>query len=138
MKTAVIDASIIAAVFFQEEHAAKAEKVLTSGAELLAPDLIFAELASVAWKRHARDEITHDDALALLTDMQRIPLNVTSIRSLVAPALTLALSTERTIYDCLYVTLAMQNQCAMWTADRRLVNALAKSPVRKHVRWIGE
>lgn len=137
MKTCVIDASVVAAAFFREEYADQAAALLVAGAELLAPELIYAELASVAWKRFLRHQITRDEALALRADMQAVPLKIISIHELIRPALELALTSARSVYDCLYLALAIENQCVLWTADQRLVNALAKSPVRKHLRWIG-
>lgn len=138
MKTWVIDASVVAAAFFREPYAEQASALLLSEAKLLAPELIYAELASVAWKRHIRKEITAPEAMALLADMQKIPLRITPISALIKPALDLALASQRSVYDCLYLTLALQTQSIMYTADQRLVNALSKSPVRKYIRWIGQ
>ena len=57
MNPRVVDASVVAAAFFQEKHAQPARSLLVSDAPLHAPDLIYAELGNVIWKRRARGEI---------------------------------------------------------------------------------
>jgi predicted nucleic acid-binding protein len=48
----------------------------------------------------------------------------------------------RTVYDALYVALAVARDCVLVTADERLVAALARSPFARHVsalsRWPGQ
>ena len=67
----------------------------------------------------------------------RLPLEITPSEQLVGPALELAMRTGRTAYDCLYVALAVQIKTTMVTNDRRLVNALARGPLKDHVAWLG-
>lgn len=138
MKGYVLDASVVAAAFFQEEHAGRARSLLTGRGVLHAPDLIYAELANVIWKRYSRGEIDEKDAGRLLEDVHRVPLRTTSCADLSEPALGLALRTGRTVYDCLYLALAVKTSCVMVSADKRLVNALAGTPLAKHVAWIGD
>lgn len=137
MKRCVIDASVVAAALLQEEHAASARAVLTSGAELLAPDLIIAEMGNVLWKRFARGELSEEEAAALLTDFLALPIALTPSIDLIEPALELAKRTGRTVYDCLYVALALSHDCAVVTADERLVQALQKTPLARFVASIG-
>ena len=47
------------------------------------------------------------------------------------------LPSRRTVYDCLYVALAVQSKTAMVSDDRRLVNALIDGPLKDHVAWLG-
>ena len=75
--------------------------------------------------------------MGLLTDMLDLPLEVTPSEQLVGPALALALRTGRTVYDCLYVALAMQRKTIMVSDDQRLVNVLADGPLKDHVAWLG-
>jgi len=137
MKTCVVDASVIAAAFFQEEHSAKARDLLLSGCELHAPDLLYAETANVIWKRHARGEITEDEAAALADDLLRLPLRIAPCIELVKPALALALQTGRTAYDCMYLALAVKNKSVLVSGDQRLINAIKGSAIEEHVAWIG-
>jgi len=137
MKPLVVDASVIAAAFFPEKHTEAARTLLLSENNLCAPDLIYAEVANVIWKRHGRGEIDRDEAIGLLTDVLELPLEITPSEQLATAALELALRTGRTAYDCLYVALAVQKKTTVVSDDRRLVNALADGPLKDHVTWLG-
>jgi len=138
MSDCVVDASVIAAAFFQEEHADASGALLASAQSLQAPDLIYAETANVIWKRHRRSEIDAEEASQLLDDMMQLPLQVTPSADLVGLALQLSLQFDRTVYDCLYLALAAQIDLVMLTADQRLVNSLKGSPLERHLAWIGD
>ncbi|MEP7215400.1 MAG: type II toxin-antitoxin system VapC family toxin [Anaerolineaceae bacterium] len=47
--------------------------------------------------------------------------------ALLLGAMSIALRFNRSIYDSLYVALALQERCALVTADRRLYDAVAPS-----------
>jgi len=138
MKAPVVDASVIAAAFFQEQFADAASALLASGQLLQAPDLVVAELANAIWKRRRRNEIDDAEAGELLDDFRILPLRITSSNELIESAFELALKTDRTVYDCLYLALAVETGSIMVSADKRLVNALAATPLEKHIVWIGE
>ncbi len=134
----VVDASVVAAAFFQEAHSEPARELLADKDPLFAPDLIYPELANVIWKRLGRNEIGADEAALLLKDFMALPLRITPSSELVEIALRLAIETRRTVYDCLYLALAIKNKTAMVTGDHRFANALAATPLASHVLWIGE
>ena len=138
MKVCVIDASVIAAAFFQEEFAEAAAALLASDRPLQAPDLVIAEVANVIWKRQRRNEIDDTEAAGLLADFRMLPLRITSASELIESAFELALRTGRTVYDCLYLALAVKTRSIMVSADKRLVNALVGMPLEKHIVWIGD
>lgn len=133
MKPCVLDASAIAAALFRESGADRARAVLTSSRTLHAPDLVHAELANVIWKRFRRGDIDRDEAGELLQDLLCLPLRITPSAELVEPALQLGLATDRTVYDCLYVALAIRLGAEMLTADKRLANAMAATALAKHI-----
>jgi predicted nucleic acid-binding protein len=49
-------------------------------------------------------------------------------------ALPIAFNVGRSVYDCLYVAVAVQSETQFITADERLANALA---ARLPVKWLG-
>jgi predicted nucleic acid-binding protein len=57
---------------------------------------------------------------------------------LLTSAFDLADRTQRTVYDCLYLALAVQLNGRMVTADQRLYNSLAQSPWAGFVVWVGD
>ena len=138
MTPLVVDASVVAKWFFPEEHSAASRRLLSRRRKLLAPDLIWSEVGNIAWKRVRRGEMTRDEASQFMGDLIRLPLNVVPTQSLVAPALELAMTTDRTVYDCLYLALAIAHKCRLVTADKRFVNALSATPFATHVRHVSK
>lgn len=138
MKHCVLDASVVVQLFFEEQYSEAAERCLKQYAELLAPDLVWIEAASVIWKRHRRGEISEEDALGIAGQIPALPLHTYSTSDLMTDALDLAMRFDRSVYDCLYLALAVRNKARMVTADKQLANALAQTPVGKHVLWIGD
>lgn len=137
MRRLVVDASVVAAAFFPERHSKAARTLLLSGSDLCAPDLIYAEIANVVWKRQRRGEIAAEEAGGLLTDVLDLPLEITPAEQLVASALALALLSGRTVYDCLYVALAVQEKIVLVSDDQRLVHALTGGPLKDHIARLG-
>jgi predicted nucleic acid-binding protein len=133
----VVDASVVAAALFPEQQSKAARTLFLSGTVLHAPDLIYAEVANVIWKRHRRREISGDEAADLLGDLSALPLEISPSEPLVRPALDLALATGQTVYDCLYVALGVMRKATMISADKRLVNALTRGPLEDCVAWLG-
>jgi len=137
MSRLVVDASVVAKLFFPETHSAAAVRAVKAATELLAPELIWAELASVIWKRVVRGEIDEDQGRHIINEILRMPVHTHSLNLLADSALQLAISTQRSVYDCLYLALAIHEDCVFLTADERLFNALAGGTFSKHVRLLG-
>lgn len=138
MTMLVVDASVVAKCFFPEEHSAESRRLLSPRRTLLAPDLIWSEAGNIAWKRVRRGEIDADEADQFIADLIRLPLEISPTQGLLAPALALAVATDRTVYDCMYLALAIDRKCRLVTADERFVNALAPTPFAKHIRHVAK
>lgn len=136
--THVIDATVVASVFFHEEHADRAQRLLASGADLFIPDLLYAEVGNVIWKRHERGELDATEASDMMQDLLQLPLLPCPCQALVPAALPLALSTHRTVYDCVYLALAIEKGSRVVTGDLRLFNALRSGLLGKYLLWIGD
>ncbi|MEX2168595.1 MAG: type II toxin-antitoxin system VapC family toxin [Pirellulales bacterium] len=137
MKTCVVDASVIGAAHLREDYTDVAKELLAVTANLYAPDIIDAEFANALWKRHRRGEMEANEAQQLLKEVAFLPLRIVSCLELASEALEIAIDTGRTVYDSLYLALAIQQKVKLITADKRFVNALAKSPYAKHIEWLG-
>ena len=137
MTSCVVDASVVAKLYFEEESSEDCVALFRSRPYLMAPDLLWAELANIAWKRCARGQLSPQQANVILNEALRLPIEIVPIRELIHTALELAIQTGRTAYDCLYIALAIKQACPLITSDRRLVNALARGPLADCVRWVG-
>ncbi|MBI2195043.1 MAG: type II toxin-antitoxin system VapC family toxin [Planctomycetes bacterium] len=138
MNVIVVDASVVAAAFLIEPYHETARGILTSGRTLCAPDSLAAEVGNVIWRRSTRRELSDKEAECLLADILRLPIHYTPSAALAGVALPMAIRTGRTVYDCLYVALAVEQGSVMVTGDQRLVSALAGTPLAAYVEWIGQ
>jgi predicted nucleic acid-binding protein len=137
MKTVVIDASVVVKLYFEEEHSKAAEQCVARAGQLLAPDLLWAETANVIWKRHRRGDLAADAAIEIAEQVLAMPVTIHPSSGLIPDALDLAVRLDRTVYDCMYLALAVRTKAVLVTADKRLVNALAGSPLEKYVALLG-
>lgn len=136
MTAFVVDASVVAKWFFSEEHSPASQRLLSPRHTLLAPDLLWSEVGNIAWKRVRRGELKREEAAQLVADLIRMPLAVAPTQGLLTLALELAIATDRTVYDCMYLALAIVRKCRLITADERLINALAPTPFAKRIRHV--
>jgi predicted nucleic acid-binding protein len=137
----VVDASVAVKWFLPESGEPLAEQAVAlleqfdrKEIQFVVPDLFHVEIASAIWKAVRTGRVSRafaDQALALLT--QREFETVPSL-NLLDGAFQIAADYGRTVYDCLYVALAMQTKSQLITADERLANALA---ARFPVKWLG-
>jgi predicted nucleic acid-binding protein len=92
------------------------------------------EVANSLWKAVWKQKIDSEMAarsFRLVSDLQ-IP-TISSV-DLVPRALQLAVKHHRTVYDSVYVALALRAKANLITADERLANALA---AHLPVKWLG-
>lgn len=136
MTPLVVDASVVIKWLLPEVHSGAARRILAADHALLAPDLLWAELGNALWKRLRSGEIAAEDARDLLRDFRRFPIVTTPILSLIDAALEIATHLDRTVYDSLYLALALARRCQLVTADRRLYNTLKRGPLAATLVWI--
>jgi predicted nucleic acid-binding protein len=124
----VVDASVVLKWFVPEVHSAAARRLLEHDHQYLAPDLVFAETTNAVWKKVLRGELSPADGQALVTDMETIAVETVPCRALAKDAYALATATGRSVYDAMYLALAVRLDTRMLTADERLAKALAATP----------
>jgi predicted nucleic acid-binding protein len=134
----VVDASIAVKWFLPETHSIGALRLLSAENELLAPDLILAEVGNVLWKRWLRGELERQAVSAILHDLQGMSLRIVPTARLYEAAAAIATEYRRSFYDSLYLALALISNCPMVTADEKLCNALRDTPLKQHLLWIDQ
>ncbi len=134
MTKLVIDASVAAKWLFDEPESELADLLVSRGDLLLAPDLLYAEIGNVIWKRLGRGELDPARADVILDELLAAPVKIFPISSLMRETVRIAHHYRRTFYDASYLALAVQESCALITADLRLLNALRDTPMADHVR----
>jgi predicted nucleic acid-binding protein len=102
--------------------------------DFLVPDVFWAEVSNVMWKGVRQRRWPRVMAESAASDFRNRDFQTFSSRSLLPDAMKIAFAHDRSIYDSLYVALAMQRHAQMITADERLANALA---AHLPVKWLG-
>lgn len=137
IKRYVVDASVAAKWYFQEEHSERADALLENEGELLAPGFLVVEIATLVWKRAHRGEISEVVADRIVAALRQVPMEIRPTAELVTAALPLAVHGGLTLHDAFYVVLAMKSGCPLVTADRKLYDILRSGRLADHVLWIG-
>jgi predicted nucleic acid-binding protein len=138
MRKVVVDASVAAKWFVPEIHSAAAERLLDPSIVLCAPDLIGPEIGNILWKKVRRGEITRAEAGEILGAFTSLPLEIRPSSALLPAALELAIEFDRSVYDSLYLALAVAEECALVTADAKFHAVLAVSPLAAYIHWVEE
>ncbi len=136
MSRYVVDASVAIKWFLPEVHADAARRLLASDHSFLVPDLLFPEVGNILWKRVRRRDDTPEQARVTLAELVVVPLQVYPSQPLMPLALDIALQTDRTVYDSLYLALAVTHGCQMVTADRKFYNTLTISTFATNLLWV--
>jgi predicted nucleic acid-binding protein len=122
-----VDGSVAAKWYFAEPGHEAADRILAAGIagerELLAPDLIVPEFANVLWKRVRRHECSRPAAAEILVLWEVDCPRLVASSELAARAFGLANELDQSVYDCLYLALAIDMDASLATADRRLARA---------------
>ncbi len=141
MTACVLDASVAAMWFLPaaaEPLVAEAVEVLESYAagrlRLLVPDLFWPEVGNVLWKAARRGRISRASAQQAVAALQDRRLATAPTAPLLADAFAIATSFDRTVYDGVYVALAVRSGMPLVTADEKLADAMA---ARFPIRWLG-
>jgi predicted nucleic acid-binding protein len=138
----IVDSNIVAKWLLPEDQSDRARALIASSYKLRAPDLLLPELASVLWKRVTRGELTTRESEELLRTFLDRHIDVT-VRLLpsglvVKRALQIAIAERRSIYDCIYIALAVHTKCVLITADDRFVRAIQNTVLKSHMTSLGD
>ena len=119
MSLYVVDSSVAAKWFFPEPHSDKALELLDDRHELHAPDLLLMEVDSVVCKRIRTREITVRIGREIRAAVRQTPMRLHPSESLLEPAFELAVASRQSVYDCVFLALAVLLRARMVTADQR-------------------
>ena len=131
--TLVIDASAAVKWVLEEPGSDQAEALLEE--DLIAPPLFETECANVLWKAWRRGEISADEARTKLADI--LAGEIVLRQPVLSEALSIATRLDHPVYDCTYVALALEQDVAFATADRKLINKLKRAGVGLRLILVG-
>ena len=141
MTTVVLDASVAAKWFLPLANETLLQEALdllgryTKGeVRFIVPDLFWPEFGNILWKAMRQGRCSRESAESAIADMRNRKLPTFSSLELIDNAFAIAAQFGRTVYDSVYVALAIAKKAHMVTADERLANALA---AYLPVNWLG-
>jgi len=102
--------------------------------EFAVPDVFWAEVGNVLCKGVRQKRWRRVDAEEAVANLAAYNFDTVPSLLLLAEAVPIALNLGIALYDCLYLSLALQAKADLITADERLANALA---ARFPVKWLG-
>ena len=131
----VIDASIAVKWVIPEPRTDRALALRSE--ELIAPALWLAEAANALWRHIRLGELTSEQALARLSELEKAPVASIPIEPHVTRALELAANASHPVYDCVYLAIALHRHTHVVTGDRRFAAAAARLALSDRVRLLG-
>jgi predicted nucleic acid-binding protein len=137
----VIDASVLIKFYVPEILSGRAERLLTDvekgHIDLSAPDLIYPEAGNILWKKQRLKELTRSEVEEITNAILSLPLKMEASRPLIPLTLDIAIAYRITVYDAIYVGLTKVYETTLITADRKLVDVLAKTDLKDSVIGLG-
>jgi predicted nucleic acid-binding protein len=126
MSDTVVDSSVAAKWILPEPDSTQADRLISEvaskGARLIVLDLALIEVANAIWKRQHRGLATGDESRQFLDKLLRAPVDMVPATRLLKPALEIAMTHDRAIYDALFVALCRDLGLQGVTADEPLYN----------------
>lgn len=131
----VVDTSVALKWVLDEPDSDRAREAMDR--TLVAPDVWRVEAANGLRRGVRTGELPPEEALRLLKVLDRAPVRDLPTPPLVPAGLELALTLGHPIYDCLFLALAIEQDCELLTADDsfvRVVHTAAPSLERRILR----
>ena len=135
----VVDASVVVKWYVPEVDSEVAGAILRGDAELLAPELLLAEMGNLLWKKVRRGELEVDEGEAIIDEfLASAPVDCLPHAPYLAAAYGISTRLGCTVYDALYISVALTEQATVTTADARLVERASGTGLRAAVVVLAE
>jgi len=116
---AVLDTSILIQTLVREKYTDTALKLLSTLKAIYVPSLILYEIGNALVILTRKNLIIKEDAIRKFKSVSSIPtLNIKEIT--LSKAIDIAIELQITLYDATYLTLALEEDAPLITADRDL------------------
>lgn len=141
MNAYVLDASVAAKWFLPGTHETLTEQALrlfedyaANRIRFVVPDLFWPEIGNIFWKASRVGRISAESATQAVEALMAREIPTSPSLPLLPEAFMIASAFRRSVYDSIYVSLAIASNRMFVTADERLANAVA---AHFPVRWLG-
>lgn len=120
----VVDASVAALWFLGQPKSERARSLLRIDADLVAPELIIAEVADVAFKLGRAGHVPAGKAKAMAEGVGPVLTRIAPMAPLAGRAFDLSQALGHPAYDCFYVALGEAHDAPLATFDERLASRM--------------
>lgn len=132
MKVAVLDTSTLIRFYVPDGPLPEAAEGALEGAWegdgiLLVPELALAEVAQVLLKKERANHLSADEAKGILAEVLGLPLEVVGHAEILSSAASLARRLGLTVYDSIFLALAIERGAPLITADEDLASAFSRA-----------
>ncbi|BAS56151.1 PilT domain-containing protein [Leptolyngbya boryana NIES-2135] len=128
MSAYVVDASVVIQYAITQEYTPEVRVLIARMYQvdrLYLPEFCLLECTNVIWKAVRFNNLAPSIASQIITELQRLPLQIEPVISLLPNALQIGLTYQLAIYDSLYIALAEQLDLPLISLDERQVRAAA-------------
>lgn len=135
----MVDSSVAIKWFVDEPRRSEAKSLLGADQQLISPDLCYAEVANVLWRKVRLGEIEFSQASSALTAIPSLVELVRPLESLMRDALRLAAEVSHSVYDCVFLALAMGDaDTILITDDAVFANKAATAGYADKIRLLAD
>lgn len=132
--TLVVDASLAVKWVMPEEGQEAAQALLSREADWVAPDFLLIEIGNVLRTKLMRRQIDQPQLRSGFALVKASVRRFIPDRGLIERAFEMAVECGHTVYDCMYLSCAEQENTQVATADTRFINKLRTSSFSRLVR----
>jgi len=126
----VVDASAAVEVALDGKHAAELGAFFEESEEVLAPDLLVAEVVNAIWKYHEFQQVDQNTCARALDFAVGLVDTLVSGKELYREAFLLSRLSRRPAYDMFYLALAKREDAVLLTLDAALKKIAGRQGIR--------
>ena len=130
----VVDASVAAKWLIDEPDSELAAEFL--GEDLIAPSILRLECANALIRRLRMGELSHEQTVAKVGEIAKLPVRLHAFDE--TGAFSLALALRHPVFDCGYLALARSQAILLVTADKQFYDKASDNGFGGHVRLMSD
>jgi len=129
----VIDTNVAVKLYIPDPLSDYAENILQSKT-IYAPEWIQAEFYQAIWKYWNSNRLSGDEFREYIERFNQTPISLCRVtNTLLNKTLELSLETGGTIYDCLFLAIALKYKTLLVTSDKKFIKKLKQTPYTKQI-----
>lgn len=135
----IVDSSVALKWFVGEPRHEAAKRLILAAERMVAPEWAYAEVTNALWRKARVGEISSEQVLAAIHELPNRVEFSSCDEGLMKIAFELAQQLEHSIYDCLFLALALQTEnAALVTDDGRFAEKAVSRGYADKLRWLSD